>query len=177
MEDDDDDYDVWAEDEGVRGQGDNAYNLFPAQDFVEDLAYMRENSNNNAEQWRDLTGFNENIRATVDEARNQTFQLCKNETKFVLEKVKKRLGQRSEKSLLNVANIFLDEDSKVWRVIDERVNLGIRKTDKNRLTHFQFIKCIMTMFVTGAYGQVSKLLLYKYNSIIVCSLNPSHHHT
>lgn len=155
MEDDDDDYDVWAEDEGVGQQGGNAYNDFPVEDFVEDLAYMMENTNSNAEQqWRDVTGFNEKIRATVDEARYQTFQLCKEETKFILGKVKKRLGRRSEKSLLNVANIFLDEDSKVWRVIDERVNHGMRKTDKDRLTHSHFLQCIMTMFVTGAYGQV-----------------------
>eukprot|EP00978_Attheya_sp_CCMP212_P039192 scaffold201572_cov35-Attheya_sp.AAC.3 len=45
MEDDDDDYDVWAEDEGVGQQGGNASNDFPVEDFVKDLAYMMENAN------------------------------------------------------------------------------------------------------------------------------------
>jgi hypothetical protein len=149
----------WQEDEGIGQQGGSgdAHNNddFPVEDCVEDLAYMMANgTNGGGAQWKDVAEFNESIRATVDEARHQTFQLCKEETKFILDKVKKRLGRRSEKSLLNVANIFLDEDSKIWRVLDARLNHNKPWNAKDRLTHHQFFKCIMTLFVAGAYGQV-----------------------
>jgi hypothetical protein len=165
----DDEFDVWDEDEGVCQQGGgevHGYNAFPVEDFVEDMAYMAENSK---EQWRDIspTAFIDNIRATVDDARHQTFELCKQEREYVLAKVKEKLGRRSEKSLLNVVNIFLGEESKVWKAIEVRINQGIKRK-QDRMTHLHFFKCVMTLFVTGAYGQVR--VFGKDCKLIVASL-------
>jgi hypothetical protein len=158
----DDDFDIWDEDVGMGQQGEGGvgevygYNEFPVEDFAEDMAYMMQNPTGCGEQWKDMSQstFTANVRATVDDARHQTFELCKKEREFVISKVKAKLGRLSEKSLLNVVNIFLGEESKVWKVIDERINQGIKRKHE-RMTHLHFFKCVMTLFVTGAYGVVS----------------------
>jgi hypothetical protein len=102
-------------------------------------------------KWKDVANPFEHLRATLDEARFQTFQLCIQEKEYIVKRIKEKLNGRCEKKFSNIMDLIFGSDSKLWKELDGRLN-GVGN-DGEKMDHALFLKNLVTFFLAGAYHE------------------------
>jgi len=125
-------------------------------DIVADAQYLALNQGQ-APRWKDVESAHEELVVHVDYARAKAFSLCKEETKFVKQRVERRLNGASSKSFKNLLDIFFGPRSYLWKGIQNALdNNNFRNPDAPILMqHEEFMKHLSTFFIAASYHEVS----------------------
>jgi len=141
-------------------------------DFIESDDEDARAHTQNKVKWKDAVDPFRNLRATLDEARFQTFELCKQEKEFIVNRIKGKLNGRGEKDLLTIVDLIFGKDSDLWKELDDKLNRN--STDEDRMDHELFLKNIVTYFTLGGYNQVRMSSLH-INSFSISPMHRNNH--